>query len=201
MRSAMPAPRRQQGMTLVIGLIMLIMISLAAVASYQMTRTSTEVVGNMQFQAEAVNAADAAIQEAVSTVRMFQNPNTVFLNPCGNVSNTRCFDFNGDGQNDMTVTLAPPTCTRVRPKPNAELNLSTVVTGETLPRDTACVSGVAQQFGVKGAATGNSQCAESTWELIARARDTTAGTTGTDVTVTQGVEVRVSTEDAGSFCP
>jgi type II secretory pathway pseudopilin PulG len=199
MKTSRYTPRdRQQGMTLVIGLIMLIMISLAAVASYNMARTSLDVVGNMQFRNEAVASADSAIQEAISTVRFFQTPGTIFLNPCENTNNLRCYDLNRDGTTDIRVQLRPPVCVKARPKPNAELDLATIVPGEVLPRDAACAAGVGQQFGIVGAPTGNSQCADSTWEIVA---DVTDAVSSARITVTQGVDVRVSTEDVGTSCP
>jgi Tfp pilus assembly protein PilX len=193
-----PGMRRQQGLTLVVGLIMLIMISLAAVVSYNVARTSLDLVGNMQFENEGVVSADSALQEAISTVRFFQTPNAIFLNPCRNVTNLRCYDLNGDGSSDIDVQLRQPVCMRARPLRNAELDLTTILPGETLPRDGACASGTGQQFGIIGAPTGLSQCADSTWELIADATDTVSNAT---VTVAQGVAVRVSTEDVGTYCP
>ena len=52
---------RQAGMTLIVGLIILIMISLAVVASYQMSKGSMQVVSNMQFANEAVSGAHSGV--------------------------------------------------------------------------------------------------------------------------------------------
>ncbi|MGH8458778.1 MAG: pilus assembly PilX family protein [Nevskiales bacterium] len=199
MKTPLYPRRRQQGMTLVIGLIMLIMISLAAVASYQMSKTSTEVIGNMQFQNEAVASADSVIQEAVSRVNMFKPPRQPLPNPCGGVTNQRCFDFNQDGTTDVRVVMTEPTCVKARPKPNAELKLNEAPPpGEFLPRDAACSEQVGQTAGIEGTMAGNSKCAETTWQIVARATDTV---TNTDVTVTQGTDVRISTEEADTVCP
>jgi Tfp pilus assembly protein PilX len=67
----------------------------------------------------------------------------------------------------------------------------------TNPEDLGCASGQQQQFGVYGAVTGDSLCANTIWEVRARTLSTTSNAT---VTVTQGVGVRVSTDDAGTSC-
>jgi Tfp pilus assembly protein PilX len=189
--------RRQQGMTLVVGLIMLIMISLAAVASYQMSKTTLEVVGNMQYANEAVASADSVVQEALSTESMFSTPTNVLSGTCG-ANNTKCFDYNGDGANDVRVTLQTPTCLRARALLISQLDLSLdAFTGK--PRDAGC-SKQSELSGIEGANTGKSLCTETTWELTATAQDLTPGTTGASVTVTQGVGVRIKTTDADTFC-
>jgi hypothetical protein len=78
----------------------------------------------------------------------------------------------------------------VKPIKNSELVL-------TISEDLGCSSGQQQQFGVAGAVTGDSLCANTVWEIRAR---TVAAATGAEVTVAQGVGVRVSADDAGSSC-
>ncbi len=186
-------PRRQQGMTLVIGLIMLIMISLAAVASYQMSKTSTAVIGNMQFQNEAVASADNVIQEALSTVRMFETPAAVLTNTC-NGPNTKCFDYNGDSLDDVEVTLETPACIKVQPRLTTSLDLDTIVDGR--PLDEACTA-QSVLSGIEGGSSGVSLCSNSTWELTAVVTDVM---TNASVRVTQGADVQIKTTDAETFC-
>jgi hypothetical protein len=78
----------------------------------------------------------------------------------------------------------------VRPIKNQELVLSN-------PEDLGCSSGQQQQFGVAGAVTGDSLCANTVWEVRAR---TVSGSSGATVMVTQGVGVRVSSDAAGTSC-
>jgi hypothetical protein len=78
----------------------------------------------------------------------------------------------------------------VRPIKNSELVL-------TNPEDLGCSSGQAQQFGVAGAVTGDSLCANTIWEITAR---TVGPATGATATVTQGVGVRVSADAADTSC-
>lgn len=186
----MNATRAQGGMALVVGLILLALMTVMAITSFNIGRTSLDIVGNMQARQQAVAAANDAIQEAVSTVRLFQAPESIFLNPCG-APNTRCFDINGDGTDDITVTLDPtPRCIQSQVIPNASLELKD-------PNQAGCATGAGQTFGIEGTATGSSLCASSVWEIVAVARDPV---TEAEVVVTSGAAVRVSTDDVGTTC-
>lgn len=188
--------RRQRGTTLIVALIMLVLLTLFAVSSLNTANTNLKVVGNMQSKNEALNAAQQAIESVLSTPQFISNPANAVLTPCG-TANTLCADMNGDGVADFTTTLIgpdyptgphQPTCVTVRPIKNQELVLSN-------PEDLGCSSGQQQQFGVAGAVTGDSLCANTVWEVRAR---TVGG--GATVTVTQGVGVRVSADAAGTSC-
>lgn len=192
--------RTQKGMTLVVGLIMLIMISLAAVVTYNISKTSLDVVGNMQFQNEAVASADSTIQEALSTTRMFRTPNTVFLDELCDGPNSRCYDLDGDRvKDDMTVNLATPICVRAALIPTAALRAELDNPDPVISKEARnCIKSETQEtLGTEGAGTGGSLCANSTWELAATATDSK---TGTRVTVTQGAAVRVGTADLTAMC-
>jgi Tfp pilus assembly protein PilX len=186
----MSAGRREHGMALVVGLILLALMTVMAITSFNIGRTSLDIVGNMQARQQVVAAANDAIQEALSTVRLFQAPGAIFLNPCAG-ANTRCFDVNGDGANDITVTLTPqPRCIQAQVIPNASLELSDA-------NQAACATGASQTFGIEGTATGSSLCANSVWEITAVAVDPV---TEANITVTSGAAVRVSTDDIGTTC-
>lgn len=188
----MHSPSRQRGITLIVGLIMLALMTLMALSSFNIGRVSMDIVGNMQHRSEVLAAANGAVQEAISTTRMINSPNTVFLDPCtGN--NTRCVDTNGDGADDITVSLLPaPFCVQAQPIPNAALNFATVGNSD-------CTVQVDQSsFGISGGASGNSLCANSLWEVTAVASDIT---TEASITVTQGVAVLASTANIAASCP
>jgi Tfp pilus assembly protein PilX len=187
-----PAKRRQRGATLVIALVMLILLTLLAVSSFTVGKGSLEVVGNMQARNQAIDAAQSAIEEAISNTHFFETPDAVFPVPCAG-ANTRCTDVNGDGVNDITVTLTPqPTCIEAHIIPMSDLNLSN-------PDDAGCTVGAPQNFGVAGTATsGNSLCADSVWRISAVATD---AVTRAHATVTQGVAVRVRADNVAASCP
>jgi Tfp pilus assembly protein PilX len=189
--------RRQRGTTLVVALIMLVLLTLFAVSSLNTAKTNLKVVGNMQSKNEALNASQQAIESVLSTPQFIADPANAVINPCG-APNTLCTDVTGDGIPEFTTKLlgpepaspAKPACVTVKPIKNQDLVL-------TNPEDLGCSAGQQQQFGVAGAVTGDSLCSNTIWEIKAQ---TTEATTGATATVTQGVGVRVSIDDAGSSC-
>ncbi len=181
----------QRGMALIVGLILLALMTVMAITGFNIGRTSLDIVGNMQGRQEVIAAANSTIQEAISTTRLFQAPTAIFLAPCSG-ANTRCFDTNGDGTDDIEVELTPtPVCIQAQTIPNAALNLADA-------NQSGCATGVGQTFGIEGTATGSSLCANSVWEITAVATDLV---TEAEVVVTQGAAVRVSTDDIGTNCP
>jgi hypothetical protein len=193
------AMRRQRGTTLIVALIMLMLMTLFAVSSFNTANTNLKVVGNMQQKSEALNATQEAIETVMSSPQFITNPANAVPVPCG-TANTLCTDVTGDGVADFTTTLIgpdfpnpphQPTCVSVRPIKNSELNLA-------LPEDLGCAAGQqAGASGVAGAMTGDSLCANTVWEIRAR---TVSSSSAATVTVTQGVAVRVSADAAGTSC-
>lgn len=183
---------RQGGMALIVGLILLALMTVMAITGFNIGRTSLDIVGNMQARQEVIAAANSTIQEAISTTRLFEASNAIFLNPCNNVPNSRCFDTNGDGTDDIVVTLTPdPTCVQAQTIPTAALKVDDV-------NQAGCATQVGQTYGQEGTTTGSSLCANSVWEIVAVARDLI---TEAEVVVTQGAAVRVSTDEIGTHCP
>ena len=66
-------PLRQQGATLVIALIMLVIITLFAVTMVRLSNSSMQVVGNMQSQRSLEASAQQAIESKISTVTFFND--------------------------------------------------------------------------------------------------------------------------------
>jgi Tfp pilus assembly protein FimT len=186
---------RQRGATLIVALIVLVLLTLFAVNSFNIGKGSLQTVGNAQSRNEAMAAAQQAVEEAVSTTRLFKSPGAVILGDpaCeGGAPNTQCVDVNGDGNTDVTVRLDPqPTCVGANAILNNALDPSN-------PNDAGCFIQAGQSFGVAGANTGSSLCADSLWDVNARADDTV---TGASYTVTQGVGVRVAADDIAANCP
>lgn len=186
----MIALRRQRGATLVVALIMLVLITLFALSSMKTATTSLMVTGNMQAKSEALNAAQETIEAVISTPQFIASPANAVINPCSG-PNTRCTDVTGDATPEYVTTLAPqPVCLSAKPIKNDALNLA-------IAEDLGCAAGQQQQFGVAGAVTGNSLCASSVWEISAHAQGLNSGA---NVTVRQGIGVRISADDAGSAC-
>ena len=187
--------RAQRGLSLIVALIMLLIMTVTLMMLFKMSNTGTQIVGNMQFRNEALASAEGAIQEVLSTTRMFLSPNTLFLTACNGSFNSRCYDINDDGDDDVQVDVAPPQCVQYTIIPNASLNFA-------VPNQRICAVGESQNFGVEGADSGNSLCTNTLWEVRARAGDIAAtGATGASVTVVQGVGVQIKTGNALTFCP
>lgn len=185
-------PQRQRGATLIVGLIMLVLITLLALTTYNMSRSGIQVVSNMQARAEGETAARQVIEETISSTQFFSTPASALKEPCNGEQNTRCVDVNGDGTDDVKVALTPaPACIRARSVMNTQLDVSD-------EEDVGCALGASQSFGVAGSVTGESLCADSLWELRAVATDTVTEAT---VEVTQGVAVRVARDDVETSCP
>lgn len=181
---------QQQGATLLISLIILVLMTLLGVSSFMLGKSNMQTVGNMQQRNEARAAAQETIEEAVSYTHFFETPANAI--PGGCAANTKCIDVNGDQIADVTVKLATPTCIQAKVVQVAALNLAD-------KEDAGCTIGAQQgQFAVEGAVTGNSICADSLWELSAEATD---NVTESKVTVAQGAAVRVSTDNVTSSCP
>ena len=183
--------RRERGITLVTALIMLVLLTLIALTSFNVGKSNLQIVSNMQQRDEATAAAREVIEETISNTRFFVTPDHILANPCG-APNMRCVDTNGDGKNDVKVAIAPkPKCVKAPVIKNTSLNMADA-------EDARCSMGSAQSFGIAGAVDGNSACAESIWEINAVATDVE---TEAKVEVTQGVAVRVARDDVTNNCP
>jgi Tfp pilus assembly protein PilX len=177
---------RQQGAVLIVSLIMLILISLLAVASFRLGKSDLQIAGNMQQRKQALSAAQQTIERVISTIQFTTTPTNALLNPC-NGPNTACVDVNGDGVIDENVSVIV-LCKSIQPILNSQLNLA-------IKSDRECFSGVSQDPGVVGATTGISSCSNSVWNTQATATD---AVTNAQYVIDQGVAVRVQSTDV---CP
>lgn len=186
-----PVLQRQRGMTLFVALVMLILITLLAMSTFDLGKSSVQVVNNMQNRDEGIAASRRVLDEAMSSKRFFDTPEDALAAPCGD-SNKRCHDTNGDGTVDIVTTLSRPACVKARSIKNSELDLAD-------QEDRGCSVGVSQNFGQVGGAAqqGNSMCADSTWELLATSEDQQVQS---QVEVVQGVAVRVSADNVETSC-
>lgn len=183
---------RERGATLFVALILLVLMTVMAVTSFKLSSTSLHVVGNMQQRNEALAAANAAIETAISSPRVFRTPNNVFGTPPAQPLNAWYVDSNGDGINDVTVRLAPPpACIKIRAVPNSRLNLGD-------PDQLGCTVSHRQSFGIEASTSGDSLCADSLWQLVALAAD---DVTQARATVVAGVDIRISVDDTTTLCP
>jgi Tfp pilus assembly protein PilX len=178
---------RQQGAALIVSLIMLMLISLLAVASFRLGKTDLQIVGNMQQRNQALSAAQQTIERVISSTQFTATPTNALPNPCGGVANTACIDVNGDTVPDVNVTIVV-LCNAVQPILNSALDF-------TNPNDAGCLVGSNQNVGVVGAGNNNSLCSNSVWDTQATATD---AVTNAQYVIDQGVAVRVP---SAALCP
>ena len=91
-------PSSQRGAALIVGLIMLVLITVMLLTALNLGTANFRSVGNMQFRNEAIAAANAAIQERLSS-NFDEEPAT----------STSNIDIDADGTPDYSVEVTP-TC-------------------------------------------------------------------------------------------
>lgn len=175
----------QRGATLIISLIMLVLLTLLAVTSFNLGKGSLQSVGNMQQRSAAMAAAQETMELIISNSQLSASsvlpadPNC----PNGGVSNTRCIDSNQDGTPDVTVTITPnPTCTKTERIPNTRFDA-------TNPIEAQCISSSPDNY---------SSCFDTIWEVTVSAVD---ATTQAQYNVTQGLAVQTTQKGVGPSCP
>ncbi|MBA5690695.1 PilX N-terminal domain-containing pilus assembly protein [Rugamonas apoptosis] len=187
-----PVHTRQRGFTLIVALVMLLLVTMLALTSFNLGKTNLQVVSNMQHRNEAIAAADQTLEEVISSTQFFTTPTDALPSPCNGTPNSRCIDSNGDGKPDVTVTITPaPKCVKAQAIKNTALDMSK-------SEDVGCALGGGQSFGVAGSVTGDSLCEDSVWEVHAVASD---AVTESQVEVTRGIAVRVAKDDVATSCP
>jgi Tfp pilus assembly protein PilX len=183
---------RERGATLIVSLIMLLLITLLAVSSFNLGKGNLQIVGNMQQRTQALAAAQGAVATVISSTQFTATPGNAIPASavpayCSGAPNTTCVDVNGDGRADVNVVVNP-ICDSIQPILVSQLDFSN-------PNDAGCLIGASQDFGVAGATNNNSMCSNSVWDIQASATDQMSGA---NYVVDQGVAVRVP---ATSACP
>lgn len=189
--------RQQRGITLILSMIMLVLLTVMALSSFNIGKSGLLVVGNAQHQMQATNVAQSVIQQVISTPNFAESPDNVLDNSnCpteyGAPPNSRCVDLYGDAKTVMVVAMSPqPQCLQVQAIPAASLDLSK-------PQDLGCAVGENQNMGIAGVVTGASLCSNSTWEVNAAASDPVSRA---QAVISQGVSMRISNDSAATSCP
>ncbi|MDH6594364.1 hypothetical protein M2165_004253 [Variovorax sp. TBS-050B] len=175
---------RERGAALIVGLIMLVLITLAVTAGFTLSNTNLKSVGNMQNRNEAVAAANRAIEEVASSLLLPGADGSPSLAmPQRTVSRV---DIDNDGTTDYEVQVAPPTCVR-----------ATKATG-TGGTGTGGPGGI----GGGSSTTGSGLNAlpdqyNAVWDISTSVVDTKSGTT---TAVRQGVRALMSKEQFEALC-
>lgn len=176
----------QRGISLLLGMIMLVLLTLLAISAFQASNVNLRIAGNMQVRQELQAAAQTAIESVLSSPSFV---NTSIAVPSAAVS------LNGA---NYTVDFTPaPSCTGIVDIPTEDLD-------PTNPDDFVCIpsgalpgagSGI---FTAGGPPSPPSYCSNTRWALVANVAD---ANTGAKSTFEQGVGVRVSKATSLTNCP
>lgn len=188
---------RQKGVTLILALVMLVVLSLMVLSSFNMSVGSMLIIDNSQQRAQALNAVTSVAENIASNTAFAYSPTAVLDNSsCPSAlnapANSTCKDIYGDGKTVVKVALpTAPTCKQVKSIDKASLNLAN-------SEDAGCSVGEAQNFGIAGTSSSASLCSDSLWQVDLKA---TEAKSKTEVNLTEGVSVRVSNDSVTTACP
>lgn len=196
MRSA--EPRQQNGAALFVVMVLMIAMVWIAMSGLRMSRQNLQIVGNRQAETQAIAVAQHAIEQTISSDLFSKNPAAVAAIPVPT-------DIDGDGTVDFTAHLTPqPKCVRVRPMKAVEITNDDIVK-MIATKKTGCLATTQPPGGASGGyvdqpgrvTAGDSPCFATEWNVSAAVNDPL---THTDVTVNQGIAIRLLKEDAETSC-
>jgi hypothetical protein len=186
MTSSAASRHGQRGISLLLGMIMLVLLTLLALSAFQASNVNLRIAGNMQVRQEIQSAAQTAIENVLSSPSFVDTsipvpPATVALNGAS-----------------YTVDFTPaPSCTGVVDIPTEDLDPAN-------PADFVCIPSGALPGSGSGIFVGGgppsppSYCSNTRWAVIANVAD---ANTGAKSTFEQGAGVRVSKATALTNCP
>jgi len=154
--------RNQRGTTLLIGLIMLVLLTLIGLQSINSATSNLKVVGNIQYQQEALGAAQASINMVLSKGSYFSDPSTA--------PTSDSVDVTGDGTADYKVTLAQPCIVATKDILVSDADFQPLTNAD----DRLCLSSsTLKNAGIMGQLTGaaKTDCAWVTWRVTASVSD------------------------------
>jgi Tfp pilus assembly protein PilX len=163
---------RQGGAVLIVSLIMLMLITMFVVIAYKFSSTNLKSVNNMQTRAEAISAANNAMEQVIGSWDFSTPPSADQIN----------VDIDNNGSNDYVVNIAAPVCVKA------------VAVSTPSAADSECPTN-AEGLTVCAPATANIY--NVLWELDA----TATGTTGTKVRVRQGISISLTQDQCDAACP
>jgi Tfp pilus assembly protein PilX len=169
-------PRRECGAVLFIALVFLMLLTVMALTTFNLSKGTQQIVGNMAVRSQAFNVALQTSEAAISTNRLVHHPDDLF----GTGSNMKAVDVNGDGKTVISATVATPQCISIQQVVDNKLDLGT-------ERDLECAN----------SAKNNLFCYDVLFEFATRADDPVTQASGT---VTQGASVRSQPASARNIC-
>lgn len=169
---------RQRGITLVVSLIMLIVLTLLVVSAVRFGNINLKIAGNAQTEAEATAATQVALEKTLQQVVAADKIDSIAAQPAVTIST---------GGASYTVNVAKPSCVLSKNIKNVELDPSKA--GDRLCFGSADPDKLVASDGKLVEAP--TSCKGQQWDIAATTDDTS---TGAHVSMLQGVSVRVSAE-------
>ncbi|WP_258096254.1 pilus assembly PilX family protein, partial [Klebsiella pneumoniae] len=156
-----PFRRRQQGATLLITLVFLVVFLMLTISLVGSGVVNTKVTANQQYSVEARHAAQQGIEKAISQ--------DFTAAPAAQAVSV---DVTGDGKADYIAQVSAPVCQTSKPVKNVELD-------ETNADDVSCFvgngnnnTGILPAAGGGSGGGGNSLCNATQWDVAATVNDT-----------------------------
>lgn len=205
MTHAIPMHRsRQGGAVLLVGMVMLMLVTLIALAVIRLSTQHTRIVNNEQVRGEATVAAnyalDMVLNAPAATWDPFKGAGTSEYVNLGAVT-----AGNDSAANSVEVKVSNLDCRRARVLKNAELVKKDGSFFYVDKADTSCFGGGGSSLTIVdpsagGGATDGSLCATVLYDMQAQTVDGNAQLLGAATTVTQGVEVRTDITTIDTSC-
>jgi Tfp pilus assembly protein PilX len=189
--------RREGGAVLFVALIILLFMTLLAVAAMRLTTTNLQAVGNEQFQTEAQAAAGFALDQTVNNQGFID----ITASTTQKVSLTQ--DDSTTDPSALSVTLSVPECRRYRLIKKSELVTQVGGQSTVSSQDLPCFAGLSSggitimDLSAVATSSDDSLCTTALFNVRADVNDPT---TSASVTVNQGIELRMESADADAKC-
>ena len=170
--------RRQSGMTLVIALVMLVVLSLLVVSAIRFGTINLRITGNMQAETEASAAAQLAVEQTIATMVATSNLGTIAAQNNLEVST---------GAVTYKVNVAKPACMFTK-------NIDPTKLDPSKKADQGCFENTdteKQLLANGNLSTTPTACKDQQWDVSASVND---NPTGAKLTILQGVSLRVGAE-------
>lgn len=175
--------RAQSGLTLVIALVMLVVLSLLVVSAIRFSNVNLRIAGNVQTETEASAAAQVAVESTMKTMILPATDISAMAQQTVAVST---------GGKSYQVVVKKPTCLFSKNVPTTDLD-------PTKAADQVCFEGSDQDKLITAAgalSASPSACKDQQWDLTATVSE--PGDSAVAVTMLQGSAVRV---DGKVQCP
>lgn len=162
--------RRQSGAVLFVALIFLMLLTVMALTTFNLSKGTQQIIGNMAVRSQAFQVAQQTSEAVISSNRFLHHPTDVF----GVGTNTKTIDINGDQKTVITATVDPPQCISIQQVSGNKLDLGN-------EHDLDCVNSASSPQAK------NLSCHDVLFQFATHATDPVTKATST---VTQGASVR-----------